>query len=63
MVKKESGSLKETTSFSHTPGWKGWINDQVQKGNFRNKSDVIESALKMLKEKTDPHTSLSKFTS
>ena len=63
MVKKGNGSLKETTSFSHQAEWKGWISDQVKKGNFHNKSHLMESALKLLKEKHDPNTPLSKFTS
>ncbi len=63
MVSKTNGSSKETTSFSHTPGWNGWIQAQVKKGDYRNKSDVIESALKELKDKIDPKSQLSQFIS
>lgn len=53
----------ETCSFSFTPGWKGWIEEQVRQGHFRSKSAVAEEALKLLKKKEDPNTPLSKFTS
>lgn len=54
---------KENDSFSLTAGWTGWIKSQVDKGEYRNKSDVVEKALKEFKQKVDPNTPLSKFTS
>ncbi|MFH0874795.1 MAG: hypothetical protein V1859_02570 [archaeon] len=50
-----NGSKQETVSFSVTPGWKNWLDNQVREGRFRNKSHCAEEALKLLKQRTEIH--------
>ena len=44
----------EPVSVSFAPDWKAWLDKQVEKGNFRNRSHAIEEGLKILKQNLNP---------